>query len=186
LSDPIQLIEKFVHAFGRFDSEVSYADSTLARLVEDDGFVPKIHKVISPPSVLESLYDRLPFRLPPLYEHLILSYRWPQVDLETYTLLANPLGPDLSGLYGELSRDGCLWDALVPAGYLQFGKGPDIDYDPVCFEMKSRGKNRECRIVKIDHEEILCNYRVKVVAELAPSFEMLVHRTIEAAEMKRP
>ncbi len=59
-----------------------------------------------------------------------------------------------------------------------------MDYDPVCFDMNSRKKNREMRVVKIDHEEILCNYRVKVVAELAPSFEALVLQTIEAANKK--
>jgi hypothetical protein len=36
--------------------------------------------------------------------------------------------------------------------------------------------------VKIDHEDILCNSRVKVVAELASSFEDLVRRTISEAE----
>jgi hypothetical protein len=31
------------------------------------------------------------------------------------------------------------------------------------------------------HEEILCNERIKVVAELAPTFEQLLRTTIEAA-----
>ena len=61
-----------------------------------------------------------------------------------------------------------------------------MDYDPVCFDMNSRKKNREMRVVKIDHEEILCNYRIKVVAELARSFEALVLQTIEAANKKTP
>ena len=57
----------------------------------------------------------------------------------------------------------------------------DLDYDPVCFDIKSRKLGGDCRIVKIDHEEILCNYRVKVVSELAPSFYQLVQQTIELA-----
>jgi hypothetical protein len=56
-----------------------------------------------------------------------------------------------------------------------------FDYDPVCFDLKSRKKNREFSIVKLDHEEILCNERIKVVAELAPTFEQLVKTTIEVA-----
>jgi len=59
-----------------------------------------------------------------------------------------------------------------------------MDYDPVCFDVNSWKKDREMRVVKIDHEEILCNNRVKVVAELAPSFEALVLQTIEAAKKK--
>ncbi|HUL15145.1 MAG TPA: hypothetical protein VLV88_04055 [Terriglobales bacterium] len=96
-------------------------------------------------------------------------------------MLANPAGEDLSGLYDALSGDVNLWDELIPAGFVRFGKGPDCDYDPVCFDISSRRKNRECRIVKIDHEEILCNYRVKVVAVLANSFEELVRNTIALA-----
>jgi hypothetical protein len=49
------------------------------------------------------------------------------------------------------------------------------------FDLKSRKKNREFSIVRVDHEEILCNERTKVVAELAPTFEQLVKTTIEVA-----
>lgn len=59
-----------------------------------------------------------------------------------------------------------------------------MDYDPVCFDISVRN-NRDYRVVKIDHEEILCNYRVKVVSEIAPSFRALVLQTIEHAETIR-
>jgi len=52
----------------------------------------------------------------------------------------------------------------------------------VCFKVAVRSPNGDCRIVKIDHEQILCNHRVKVVAELAPSFEQLIVDTIERAK----
>ena len=85
------------------------------------------------------------------------------------------------GLLHEISKDKVLSTCLLKNGYIPFGKGPDIDYDPVCFDLKSRKKNREFTIVKLDHEEILCNGRTKVVAELAPTFEQLVRKTIEAS-----
>jgi hypothetical protein len=78
-------------------------------------------------------------------------------------------------------KDKGLWETPIPNGYIQFGKGPAMDYDPVCFDVSSRN-NRDNRIVKIDHEEILCNYRIKVVSEIAPSFRVLVLQTIEHAE----
>lgn len=137
-------------------------------------------------SALDPLYAKLPAPFPRLFERLVLSYRWAEVDLQSYTLLANPPGPDLSGLLREMSRDPHLWKALLPAGYVPFGRGPDVEYDPVCFDIKSRKKNRDYSVVKIDHEEILCNDRIRVVAELAPSFEELVRRTIvTAANTKR-
>jgi len=56
-----------------------------------------------------------------------------------------------------------------------------MDYDPVCFDVSSP-INRDYRILKIDQEEILCNYRIKVVSEIAPSFRALVLQAIEHAE----
>jgi hypothetical protein len=69
--------------------------------------------------------------------------------------------------------------SLIRNGFIPFGKGPDVDYDPVCFDLTSRKKNADYGIVKIDHEEILCNERIQVVGKLAPSFEELVVPTIE-------
>ena len=131
--------------------------------------------------LLEALYSGLPGKFPSLFERLLLTFRWADVSLDRYTLMANPPGPDLDGFLQGISKDPGLWEALIPAGFLRFGKGPDMDYDPVCFDMNSRKKNREMRVVKIDHEEILCNRRIKVVAELASSFEALVESTIEMA-----
>lgn len=131
--------------------------------------------------LLDSLYAKLPARFPPLFERLLLTFRWAKVDLKTYTLMANPLDSDFQAFFTEISGDRGLWEVLLPAGYLRFAKGPDIDYDPICFDMNSREKSREMRVVKIDHEEILCNHRVKLVAELAPSFEDLVQSTIDLA-----
>ncbi|MGB9122389.1 MAG: hypothetical protein WCE73_17365, partial [Candidatus Angelobacter sp.] len=141
-------------------------------------------KVETSPTDLAEVYAKLPARFPRLFERMVLSYRWAEVDLGTYTLLANPPGPDLTGLLRQISKDPGLWEALIPAGSIQFGKGPDLDYDPVCFDIKTRKQGGDCRIVKIDHEEILCNNRVKVVAELAPSFYPLVLQTIQRAKQR--
>ena len=139
-------------------------------------------RVETPPECLEPLYSKLPARLPPLFERLVLSYRWAEVDLQLFTLLANPPGPDLKTFSSGIVNSGPLSIFLVRAGYIQFGKGSGGDYDPVCFDVSSRKKNRDCRVVKIDHEEILCNDRLKIVAVLASSFEQLVVQTIEKAE----
>jgi hypothetical protein len=118
---------------------------------------------------------------PPFKEQLVLTYRWAEVDLGSYRLFGNPIGADLSGLLHEMLKDKFLSACLLKNGYIPFGKGPDIDYDPVCFDVTSRKENREFTIVKLDHEEILCNERIKVVAELAPTFEQLVRNTLETA-----
>ena len=182
------LLSRFIDSFSAFD-EMAAAEHldpiawtfTFGEADEYERKTWKPAKIATDPSLLEPIYAELPAKFPRLYETLVLSYRWPEVDLGLFTLMANPLGPDLSGL---MVRDTNLTETLIPAGFIQFGKGPDYDYDPVCFDISARKKNRDYRIVKIDHEEILCNYRLKIVKELAPSFEVLVKMVIEAAENK--
>jgi hypothetical protein len=135
-------------------------------------------RVTTEPSALDLLYNGLPARLPKLFERLLLNFRWAEVDLDIYRLTPNPPGTDLSGWLAEASRDNFLWKFLLRSGYIPLGKGPDMDYDQICFETKTRKNGDECRIVKIDHEEVLCDERIKIVRELAPSFRSLVEQTI--------
>jgi hypothetical protein len=184
-----ELIERFVASFEKLDDLAAWDgyDPGTAQLVAgppgpygERYWRPK--KVSSEPAQLEPLYAKLPARLPHLFESLILSYRWAEVHLPALTLLANPPGPDLSGLIEGMSKNRAFWAALIPAGYIQFAKGPDMDHDPVCFDIRSRKKNWNYGIVKIDHEKILCNNRIEVVAEIASSFKQLMEQTIERAE----
>jgi hypothetical protein len=183
------LLEQFTGVFGKFVelAEYSHIYPIVAELaVGEPDELGQTHwrpaRIDTDQRSLDPLYARLPGRFPRLYERLVLTYRWAAIDLGAYTLLPNPPGQDLSRLFDQISGDPGLWESLVPAGYIQFAKGPDYDYDPVCFDLSKRKKNRDCRVVKIDHEEILCNYRIKVVSELAPSFEDLVRQTIGRAE----
>lgn len=187
-----ELIARYVAAFSKLDEMLanellSPIAWQLALGAQDDHGYKRWQpvKVETERSELEILYQKLPARLPSLYEELILSYRWAEVDLQSYRLSANPPGATLKGLFEELSSDQGLWEFLISSGFIRFGKGPDVDYDPVCFDLRSRSRNGDYRIVKIDHEEILCNNRIKVVDELAPGFEHLVLSTIERAESFR-
>jgi hypothetical protein len=188
--DHERLLEEYVASFEKLDemvvNEFSMPPAEQLAIGEEDEFGFRRWKPIkleTPQSFLQEIYAELPdqFRFPPLFEQLLLTYRWAVVDLSTYRLLANPPGQDLNGFFQQITNDPGLWEALIPAGFVQFGRGPDLDYDPVCFDMKLRKQGGDCRIVKIDHEQILCNYRIKVVAELAPSFYQLVLETISRA-----
>ena len=185
------LLSQYVPVFEKFDEMSGSPDiypiiGTLALGQRNDyGHVAWRPRRTEPQDLLlEAIYSRLPAKFPPLFERMLLTFRWADVSLDRYTLMANPPGPDLEGFFQGISKDPGLWEVLIPAGFLRFAKGPDMDYDPVCFDMNSREKNGEMRVVRIDHEEILCNYRVKIVAELAPSFEALVLQTIESANKK--
>jgi len=138
-------------------------------------------RVSTSKTLLEPIYSQLPAPFPPLFKRLVLWFRWAEVDLQVCRLLANPPGPDLAALFQQISGDPTLWKYLREGGYIQFGRGPDIDYDPVCFDTNSWKNSQDYKVVKIDHEEILCNDRVKIVAELAPSFRELMLFTIDKA-----
>lgn len=180
-----RLLERFVSSFQKYD-EMDFLpglDPIALQLATGQPnelgllrWQPK--PIATDSSQLDILYEKLPARLPPLFEQLVLSYRWAEVDLQSYRLLANPPGVDLSGLLCEISQDPVIWGSLQQNGYIQFAKGHDLDYDPVCFDLSARKKNGEYEIVKIDHEQILCNSRVKVVKKMAPSFRELVLQTI--------
>ncbi len=133
-------------------------------------------------SLLDPLYSILPANFPPLFECLLTSFRWAEVDLGLYTLSANPPGPGLSGFQSEISRDKPLWSCLLQNRYTRFGKAPGGNYDPVCFDMRAPQESRDFPVVQIDHEQVLCYERVKVVSKLAPSFEELVLMTINQVE----
>lgn len=184
-----RLIESFVAAFDKLDQLVVSGpeiDPIAWALTVDraDSFGHQIWRPVrvnTSAAMLDPIYADLHARFPPLYERLVLNYRWAQVDLKRFMLLANPPGPDLDPLHAQISNDPIIYKALREGGYIRFGKGPSGDYDPVCFDTKSRSGNRDFKIVKIAHEEILCNNRVKIVSEIAPSFYSLVVRTIDLA-----
>ena len=120
-----------------------------------------------------------------MYEKLILSFRWAEVELDCYDLLANESGKDTLLLFLTLLNDRGLYDALLPNGYFQFARGLGGDYDPVCFDFRNRRKNGDCRIVRIDHEAILRFGRIEEVEELAPNFRTLVLNTISRSQGAR-
>jgi hypothetical protein len=183
----LDLIDRYVASFEKLD------DMTMSGVidpgewpigeVETDELGLQVWRPLrsdTPAIALDTLYEKLPGRLPRLYEALVLRYRWDEVSLDSYCLAANPPGSGLVKLLHELSKDNSLWSFLLNAGYVRFGCS-ETSYDPVCFDFNSRRKNGERRIVRIDHEQVLCNERLKIVSELAPTFETLVRGTIEAA-----
>lgn len=183
-----ELIDAFVNSFEKLDDLWTYyeLDPIAWQLAFGDlnqqGYKQwRPLTVSTEKSALETLYANLPARFPPLYEQLILSYRWAEVDLGLCRLLPNPPSPNLVGLIEEFSRDQALQEILFANKCLQFGKGSDLNYDAICFDWSRRAQDGDCPVVQIDHEAILSHFRFKKVAELAPSFRELMLRVIARA-----
>ena len=127
-------------------------------------------------SLLHVLEAKLPKRLPQSFTTLLSKYSFPPFDACGITFFG--WGPDRTEFCGIAPpAKGSLSELLLPAGYIQFGRPDTGDFDAVCFELSAK-QNREYRIVRADHEEILCNFRVKICGELWPSFRKLVEHWI--------
>jgi hypothetical protein len=121
---------------------------------------------------LSDFQARLPRRLPQSFSSLLSRYSFPAFDVAGITLFAwdsaaNSYTEDASAPRGSLS------EVLIPAGFVQIGRPSTGLFDAVCFDLNGRAQNREQRIVLADHEEILCNRRIRV-RELWPSFIRLI------------
>jgi len=114
---------------------------------------------------LQDLEAKLPKRLPQSFESLLSRYSFQSFDASGISFFG--WGP---GSAVASRQKGSLSELLLPAGYFQIGRPDTGSFDAICFDMSMRKQNREYRIVLADHEEILCNMRVKIRSELWPSF----------------
>jgi hypothetical protein len=131
LTESSSLLDKFVNSFSVFDEMLTFDNLDTAKWALRKGKPPKSgglvswrpRKVKTPRWALEGLYEKLPARFPPLYEELILNYRWAEVELGRLRLLANPPGPGLDGLANQIFNDPCLVETLIQKGYNPVRKG---------------------------------------------------------------
>jgi hypothetical protein len=171
--DDAELLESFVALFEPLEEPI-YSETVLPASQQATGIAK-----------LEPMYSRLPAKFPDLYEKLILSHRWQRSDIhDSYCLLANPHGSDLDGLAQEIFRDENLSTDLLSNGFIQFGFQSAYRYDPICFRTNGLSQ-ADYPIVHLDHEEILCNGRIKVIETVADSFREFVEQQISKAPEQR-
>lgn len=134
-------------------------------------------------AALAELHKALPASLPPLYEQLVLSYRWLEVELRDFAILfANPPGNGLKALLAKMTCDRAMTDVLFPLGLIPFGQASDGRYDPVCFDTARRAGRGDCPVMRIEHEAVLCNQRVSDSWEIAGSFRSFVEAVVAKAD----
>ena len=124
-------------------------------------------------SRLQDLEAKIPKRLPPSFETFLSRYSFPPFDASGISFFGwGPTSKEFCGLTSPHKDP--LSELLGPAGYFQIGRPDTGSFDAICFDMNGEKQNREYRIVLADHEEIVCNSRIKIRAELWPSFRKLL------------
>lgn len=111
--------------------------------------------------------QKLPKRFPPSYYSFISRYAFPAFQLGPIFLFGNTGQGNNWELSKRIFLDEFMSSHLLQSWYLQIGNPQKYDYDPICFDIK---RDTEWPIVQIDHEDILCNSRIRVKREIAPSF----------------
>jgi len=130
---------------------------------------------------IEDFEKKLPKALPRSFRSLVTRYSFQSFDLRGIFFFGNTgTSNDTSNdLVAASLADRHLTDTLLPSGYVQIGRPDTGDYDPICFDTKKSKQSHEYSIVRIDHEEVLRNCRIKVSAEIATSFLALIEDYLE-------
>ena len=132
-------------------------------------------------SRLAQLEAKLTKRLPTSFGSILSQYSFPSFDdcwhhVVWWESSNNQYIAEASATKGGLS------ELLRPAGYFQIGRLDTGDFDAICFDMNKSKKNREYPLVRISHEDILCNWCVTVIGELWPSFRNLAEFVLSGAD----
>ena len=128
---------------------------------------------------LSSLESKLPKQLPQSFESLLSRYSFPPFDVLGISFFGWESDSNLYIQEAQAAK-GSLSELLVPAGYVQIGRPETGDFDAICFDFNRQPQNREFAIVQVDHEGILCNWKVRVRVELWPSFMKLVESALSS------
>jgi hypothetical protein len=181
-----QLLTEFVDSFAKLDDMIVWnlddaaPELQAGRIGNHDRWRP--NRKQTDPEMLIPLYHRLRCRFPPLYERLVLSYRWLNVELELLELFGNPPEEGFNLLADQIFRDPIFVDVLIPQGFIPFGRAAGDNYDPICFDTKRPTIHDDYPIVRFEHESILCNGRIGDVEVIAPSFRSVVDEVIALAK----
>jgi hypothetical protein len=152
-------------------------DQFAAKLVASS--IVQMRRIESAPWI-EEFERKLPKALPQSFRSLFTRYSFESFNLCSLTLFGNTGALNVDDFVVASVADKNLCATLSPAGYIQIGRPDTGDYDPICFETKEPRQNREFPIVRIDHEDVLCNWRLKVREQVAPSFFAFVERYLES------
>jgi hypothetical protein len=123
------------------------------------------------------LERKLPMPFPPAYRSLISRYAFPAFEAGRIFLFGNTGESAYYDLSEKLFADEHMSKILMANGFLQFGNPQEGDYDPVCFD--TRNGVEEPPIVRLDHEDILCNSRIRITEEIANSFSDFLRESLQ-------
>ncbi|MGA8872725.1 MAG: SMI1/KNR4 family protein [Candidatus Acidiferrales bacterium] len=142
-------------------------------------------------SWLPKLESELPIPLPPTLRSLVARYLFPSFEAGPLTLYSVGCERNLysTEFRVAMTGDAIMWPFLLERGFLPFANPAGGSYDPVCFDFRDSSRKREPPVVRIDHEEILCYDRLKVLETVASGLDVIldeVTRQLRSRAAKTP
>ncbi len=119
---------------------------------------------------IETLEAALPLPFPRSFRSLVLRYAYPSLAIGPLQLFANTGEDRHDEMSQVILRDKRFSQTLLQHGYLQFARPDTGCYDPICFNTRIKSHRHEYPIVRMDHESILWDGRIRYVREIALSF----------------
>jgi hypothetical protein len=170
------LIDRFAAEVSVLGEEPGIADNESAGFPLAEPGNPIIRRRET--SWVPEMEQRIGHSFPPSFRSLVTRYEYAPFEAGGLMLLGNNDRGELFDLPQAIFRDKAIFEATSKAGLVQFGRPYWYNYDPACFDTRRRTSAGEYPIVQIDHEEILCHDRIKVVGDLFPSFASYAERVV--------
>ena len=175
-------VDAFVSAVNFSPREPHFLSDIPVRCVLSESEWPKVFhwRIVASDdaSWLAEVERRLPFPLPPTLRSLVSRYLFPTFDAGTLMFFSVGCDSDrLREFRWAIQGDRYMSPFLLKNGFVQFARPAGGSYDPVCFDFRGSRRKREPSVVRIDHEEILCNERLRILETIAPGLDVLLEET---------
>jgi hypothetical protein len=126
---------------------------------------------------ITAIEQRIRRKYPPSFRSLLTLYSYPAFEAGRIMFFANT-GERMFWEYSsQVFTDEGMMEFLLDKGFIYFGHPFFYNHNPVCFDL--RNGLPEPPIVNVDHEEILCNKRLRIVEQTAESFTTYIQSVIE-------
>jgi hypothetical protein len=135
-------------------------------------------KIDSSPWINEA-QKRLPFALPGCFSILVRNYVFTGFEISRFHHYDNYDGNEDWCWHIALGKDPIIFNVCNRYHFLPVGQPEQGNYDRICLDINRIHKG-DCPVVQLDHEMILQREKIKIVAELAPSYNNLVTRVLGA------
>jgi len=122
---------------------------------------------------LDQAQRHLPFELPRCFTAFVHRYSFTEFEISRLHHYDNYDGSERWCWHVALFSDKPIFEVCTAHRFLPIGQPEEPNYDRVCLDL-NRSKRGDCPIVQLDHEAILLKNKIKIVDELAPSYEKLI------------